>query len=108
MPDPFLFQLLQWSTDSEGRGVALINGQAFTHEQVCRLRDELAEVAAIGRTAPSAGVQGDGVRERDFDAGWRTAANWMHRDDLLADMDSPAYLSDRAAAIAGQTPGEAE
>lgn len=34
-----------------------------------------------------------------FEAGWRTAANWMSRDDLLADIGSSAYIKDRDAAI---------
>jgi hypothetical protein len=50
------FRLLQWSTDNQGRGVALINGRNYSHEEVCRLRDELAEVARIGATSePEAG-----------------------------------------------------
>lgn len=39
-------------------------------------------------------------RDQDmFVAGWRTAANWMERDDLKHDVGSPAYLKDMAAAI---------
>lgn len=34
-----------------------------------------------------------------FAAGWRTAASWAKRDDLHADIGSPAYISDRDAAI---------
>jgi hypothetical protein len=48
------FRLLQWSTDNQGRGVALINGRNYSHEEVCRLRDELAEVAQIGKTSAPA------------------------------------------------------
>jgi hypothetical protein len=47
------FQLLQWSTDSRGLGIALINGRTYSHDEVRRLRDELAEVARIGNPAPS-------------------------------------------------------
>ena len=39
-------------------------------------------------------------RNADFEAGWRTAANWMNRDDLIADIGSPAYLADLAKALA--------
>jgi hypothetical protein len=39
-------------------------------------------------------------RNADFEAGWRTAANWMNRDDLIADIGSSAYLDDRAKALA--------
>lgn len=52
------------------------------------LGDALAQLAERDRDA-----------ERMFDAGWRTAANWMERDDLMADMDSPAFLADRKSAI---------
>lgn len=38
-------------------------------------------------------------RHADFAAGWRTAANWMDRDDLIADIGSPAYLADRKKAL---------
>lgn len=35
-----------------------------------------------------------------YRAGWETAANWMNRDDLIADVGSPAYLKDMADALA--------
>jgi hypothetical protein len=34
-----------------------------------------------------------------FEAGWRMAAEWAKRDDLNADMDSPAYIAERKAAL---------
>jgi hypothetical protein len=38
--------------------------------------------------------------EEGFDAGFvASARDWSERDDLLADMDSPAYIRDRADAI---------
>lgn len=40
-----------------------------------------------------------------FEAGWRTAANWMERDDLIADIGSPAYIHDRDAALSDLTGG---
>jgi hypothetical protein len=43
----------------------------------------------------------------DFEAGWRTAANWMDRDDLIADIGSQAYLDDRAKALAASGVQEA-
>jgi hypothetical protein len=46
-------------------------------------------------------------RNADFEAGWRTAANWMDRDDLIADIGSPAYLDDRAKALAASGVQEA-
>lgn len=39
------------------------------------------------------------VRAEAFAAGWRTAANWVERDDLIADIGSPAYVADRDSAI---------
>ena len=35
-----------------------------------------------------------------FAAGWRQAAAWANRSDLLADVDSPAYVRERDNAIA--------
>lgn len=37
--------------------------------------------------------------EAAFAAGWRTAARWADRDDLPADIGSPAYLADMHAAL---------
>jgi hypothetical protein len=34
-----------------------------------------------------------------FRAGWKVAAKWANRDDLMADIGSPAYLKDMAAAL---------
>lgn len=34
-----------------------------------------------------------------FERGWGTAANWANRDDLHEDIDSPAYLAEREAAL---------
>jgi hypothetical protein len=42
------------------------------------------------------------ARERiAFDKGWVGAARWAKRDDLLADLDSPAYLRERDEALLG-------
>jgi len=46
-------------------------------------------------TAPVAGE----ATEDAFDDGWREAANWSGRDDLLADMDSFAYKAARARCV---------
>jgi hypothetical protein len=35
-----------------------------------------------------------------FRAGWKVAAKWANRDDLTADIGSPAYLKDMADALA--------
>lgn len=35
-----------------------------------------------------------------FIAGWRTASNWMDRDDLIADIGSPAWEADLKSAMA--------
>jgi len=37
--------------------------------------------------------------DKHYAAGWRTAAKWAERDDLISDIDSPAYIADRDAAI---------
>jgi aconitase B len=37
--------------------------------------------------------------ERHYAAGWIAAAKWAERDDLISDIDSPAYIADRDAAI---------
>jgi hypothetical protein len=64
----------------------------------------LNEKAGIGLSKelmrPSAPTSHESQRNADFEAGWRTAANWMNRDDLIADIGSPAYLDDRANALA--------
>lgn len=40
------------------------------------------------------------LSEEAYEAGWRTAANWMERDDIIADIGSAAYVADRTAALA--------
>lgn len=40
-----------------------------------------------------------------YSAGWRQCAKWAGREDLIADIDSPAYEADRAAALAAQQQG---
>lgn len=46
-----------------------------------------------------------GAEERAFAWGWRLCANWAKRDDLIADIGSPAYLADmRAALTKGKKP----
>ena len=46
--------------------------------------------------------------EAAYDAGFAMcAAEWSHRDDLIADIGSPAYLADRERALARQArPGD--
>ena len=39
------------------------------------------------------------ARERYYAAGWIACASWAKRDDLLADIDSPAYIAEFANAI---------
>jgi hypothetical protein len=46
-------------------------------------------------SAPVAGA----TAEDAFDDGWREAANWSGREDLLADMDSFAYKAARARCV---------
>ena len=33
--------------------------------------------------------------EQAYELGWRRSAEWSKRDDLLSDIDSPAYKRDR-------------
>ena len=35
--------------------------------------------------------------EKAYEAGWVEAACWAKREDLIADIDSPSYVDDRAA-----------
>ncbi len=37
--------------------------------------------------------------DKHYAAGWIAAAKWAERDDLISDIDSPAYIADRDAAI---------
>jgi hypothetical protein len=39
-------------------------------------------------------------RKNAFAWGWRTAALWADRDDLIADIESPAYIKERDDALA--------
>jgi hypothetical protein len=68
----------------------------------------LNEKAGIGLSKelmrPSAPTSHESQRNADFEAGWRTAANWMNRDDLIADIGSSAYLADRTRALASGVP----
>jgi hypothetical protein len=44
-----------------------------------------------------------------YDLGWIACAHWAKRYDLLADMDSPAYLRERSEALpVGDTPSAAK
>lgn len=63
--------------------------------------------ATVGTQALKPDVQ-EVSREDAFEAGWRTAANWMERDDLIADIGSPAYVADRDAALARAQPRSEE
>jgi len=33
--------------------------------------------------------------ESAYEQGWREAADWTNADDLICDIDSPAYIKDR-------------
>ena len=35
-----------------------------------------------------------------YEVGWTMAAIWARRNDLMADIDSPAYIQDRDTALA--------
>lgn len=38
---------------------------------------------------------------KEYNAGWKMAARWAQRDDLWADINSPAFLRDKAVALSG-------
>jgi hypothetical protein len=40
--------------------------------------------------------------EAAFEAGWCMAARWARRADLISDIGSEAYVSERAEALAAQ------
>jgi len=62
-------------------------------------------VAALEAAALSPARSGE-AELAAFDAGWRVCVEWTRdRDDLLADMDSPAYRRDRIAALKGKYRG---
>jgi hypothetical protein len=54
---------------------------------------------------PASSVRGNKLtptapdRASDFECGWRVCASWAKRDDLLADIGSPAYVEERDAAL---------
>jgi hypothetical protein len=59
------------------------------------LRDKLIE---LGWASPGSSPE-PSAEERAFAWGWRIAANWAKRDDLAADIGSPAYLAEMRAAL---------
>ena len=86
-----MFQLEQERDALRGENKALQDGivRDFVDVGVKNAITELrAEVEALRADA-----------ERHYAAGWRTAAKWAERDDLISDIDSPAYIADRDAAI---------
>lgn len=61
--------------------------------------DRLDDALRFARERDEALASLKAAREEGFSAGWRTAANWMNRDDLIADIGSAAYTADRDSAI---------
>jgi hypothetical protein len=55
---------------------------------------------SCGMTAPEPGVSVD----RAFELGWRIAAEWAGRDDLIADIGSPVYEQDKSKALSSTQP----
>ncbi len=41
--------------------------------------------------------------DKQFELGWTVAAQWAEREDLISDIDSPAYVHDRAEARGNRT-----
>lgn len=50
-----------------------------------------AESAAVIEATPQCSTQS---KAKMFEAGWRVASRWANRNDLLADIGSPAYLKE--------------
>ena len=67
--------------------------------QSSELSDGLAAILEAADTIERLQAENQALRELAFQAGWRTAANWLNRDDLIADIGSPAYIADRDAAL---------
>jgi hypothetical protein len=61
-------------------------------EKACKRMHETLEAAGISK------IQGLTVGEA-FDTGWILATKWAKRDDLICDMDSPAYKRDKTATL---------
>ncbi len=54
--------------------------------------DEVLAAIAQKLDTPS-----ESLINKAYESGWVEAACWAERDDLIADVDSPAYLDDRMA-----------
>lgn len=39
-----VYEMLQWSTDNNGKVIVLINGQSLTNVEAIKLRDELVSI----------------------------------------------------------------
>jgi hypothetical protein len=88
-------------TDETRRDMPKAAVEAYT-DALVRLADARAYGQAMAEHARTVAL------EEGFEAGWRVVArDWAMRDDLLADIGSPAYLADMTRAIraAAQTQG---
>lgn len=102
------------------KGYKLAEGESFRRwdvicaacgERVTECRSDMrtsageplpAEWPAAAECWNEAGAYANGLREaigNAYDDGWRTAANWMNRDDLHVDIGSPAYEADKAKSL---------
>lgn len=75
--------------------------QAYRHSFVF---DQAATVEKYEAVKDWISAYGDAVRAEAYAAGWRACASWAKRDDLLADIDSPAYVAEFDAAIRSAPP----
>ncbi|MGJ8687315.1 MAG: hypothetical protein ACSHWQ_07540 [Spongiibacteraceae bacterium] len=53
----------------------------------------------IDYAAPQAAKVPDAIINKVFEKGWIAASHWAGRSDLISDIGSPAYISDRKAAL---------
>lgn len=72
-----------------------MGGQNFLPDRKCLTCGEPASKHVGFRCPESEATASD----RAYEQGWRNAAAWADRDDLVADIGSPAYLKDMRAAL---------
>ncbi len=73
--------------------------KALTPEQLGPMMQKALRMAGKGSLADD-----PEALKAAFEAGWRASAALAKRDDLIADIDSPAYIVVRDAALANPKP----
>ena len=59
--------------------------------------------AVLAEQVKAVPTQATEAMREAYKLGWILCANWAKRTDLYADIDSPAYIKDRDAALANTT-----